>query len=126
MRALVVDDDDDTVEVLSEFLEMKGVTVVGKAYNGKEAVEAFQELSPDVVMLDIMMPSYDGFYAIDELRKIDPDVKIITITADLSMKTKRKLKELKISPVLFKPYDVNTVMDIIHSIEDGQTIFLSY
>ena len=126
MRALVVDDDDDTVEVLSEFLEMKGVTVVGKAYNGKEAVELYQELSPDVVMLDIMMPSYDGFYAIDELRKADPDVKIITITADLSTKTKRKLKELQVSPVLFKPYDVNTVMDIIHSIEKGQTIFLSY
>ncbi|KAF6241996.1 response regulator, partial [Nitrosopumilus sp. b1] len=34
MRALVVDDDDDTVEVLSEFLEMKGVDVIGKAYNG--------------------------------------------------------------------------------------------
>ena len=125
MKAIVIDDDIDTVDVLSEFLELKGINVVGKGYNGRQAVELYEKHTPDIVLLDIMMPDYDGFYAISEIRKINSDVKILTITADISIKTKRKLDELRVSKVVFKPYDIDNILNIIHGIEDGQTIFLS-
>ena len=125
IRALVVDDDVDTVEVFSEFLELKGIEVVGKGHNGKEALEAYEKFKPDIVLMDVMMPVYDGFYAIDEIRKIDPTSKIIMVTADLSVKTKEKLKDMDVSGVIFKPYDIDKVLDVIHSIESGQTVFLS-
>ena len=125
MKAIVIDDDIDTVEVLSEFLELKGINVVGKGYNGRQAVELYEKHTPDIVLLDIMMPDYDGFYAISEIRKINSDVKILTITADISIKTKRKLNELRVSKVVFKPYDIDNILNIIYGIEDGQTIFLS-
>ena len=125
IRVLVVDDDTDTVEVFSEFLELKGIEVVGKGHDGKEAVEAYEKLKPDIVLMDVMMPVYDGFYAIEEIRKKDPHSKIIMVTADLSVKTKEKLKDLEVSGVIFKPYDIDRVLDVIYSMQKGQTVFLS-
>ena len=125
IRVIVVDDDVDTVEVFSEFLELKDIEVVGRAHDGKEAVESYEKLRPDIILMDVMMPVYDGFYAIERIRKFDPNSKIIMVTADLSKKTKERLKELNVSGVIFKPYDIDRVLDVIHSIQKGQTIFLS-
>ena len=124
-RVIVVDDDVDTVEVFSEFLELKDIQVVGRGHDGKEAVEAYEKFKPDIVLMDVMMPTYDGFYAIEKIRKLDPNSKIIMVTADLSIKTKEKLKEMNVSGVVFKPYDIDRVLDVIHSIQKGQTVFLS-
>lgn len=121
----MIDDDTDTVDVFSEFLELKGIEVVGSGHDGKEAVEAYKKFKPDIVLMDVMMPVYDGFYAIENIRKIEPDSKIIMVTADLSVKTKEKLREMNVSGVIFKPYDIDKVLDVVHSIQDGQTIFLS-
>ena len=125
VRVLVIDDDTDTVDVFSEFLELKGLEVVGTGHDGKEAVEAYEKFKPDIVLMDVMMPVYDGFYAIDHIRKMDPKSKIIMVTADLSVKTKERLREMNVSGVIFKPYDIDRVLDVIHSIEGGQTVFLS-
>ena len=125
IRVLVIDDDVDTVEVFSEFLELKGIEVIGTGHDGKEAVEAYEKFKPDIVLMDVMMPVYDGFYAIDKIREKDPNSKIIMVTADLSVKTKEKLKEMDVSGVIFKPYDIDRVLDVIHSIQNGQTVFLS-
>ena len=125
IRVLVIDDDVDTVEVFSEFLELKGIEVIAKGHDGKEAEEAYKKFKPDIVLMDVMMPVYDGFYAIEKIREFDPSAKIIMVTADLSVKTKEKLKEMEVSGVIFKPYDIDRVLDVVHSIENGQTVFLS-
>jgi DNA-binding NarL/FixJ family response regulator len=125
MKVIVVDDDEDTVEVFSEFLELKDIQVVGRAHDGKQAVDLYEKLKPDIMLMDVMMPVYDGFYAIEKIRKMNPDAKIIMVTADLSLKTKQKLRELNVSGVIFKPYNIDRVLDIIHSIENGETVFLS-
>ena len=69
LNVLVIDDDLNTVEVFCEFLELSDVKVVGQGYNGKEAVELYIKLKPDIVFLDVMMPEYDGIYAWRGLRK---------------------------------------------------------
>ena len=86
--------------------------MIGKGYDGKEAVELYKKLKPDIVFLDIMMPRYDGFYAVMEMRKIDPDVKTIMVTADLTSETADRLEELKI-PVVYKPYEFEDISDAI-------------
>jgi len=52
--AIIVDDDFDYVETLSELLEGEQITIVGKGYNGKDAIDLFSRHSPDVVFVDIM------------------------------------------------------------------------
>ena len=61
---IVIDDDEDTVRLFSEFLEEKGIKVVGNGYDGITAIKLYKEKKPDVVLIDMMMPNGSGFHAI--------------------------------------------------------------
>ncbi len=111
--ALVVDDDPDTIEMFSDYLENKGVDVIGKAKDGREGFELYKKLKPDVIFLDVIMPNYDGFYTLKKIREIDTTAKIIMVTADFSPSTKKKLKEMKATDVIYEPYDVKTIDRVI-------------
>lgn len=101
--AVVIDDDHDIVDTFCEYLELKNVHVLGKGYNGKDAVELYQKFRPDIVFLDVMMPNYTGFYALEKIKSIDPDAMIIMATADQTEETGDKLAELNASYVIYKP-----------------------
>ena len=96
---IVIDDDEDTVRLFSEFLEEHEINVIGNGFDGISAVKLFKETKPDVVLIDLNMPNGSGFYAIKKILKIDPKVKIIAVTADSSSATEEKLKKLKISMI---------------------------
>jgi len=119
LTSVIVDDDQDTVEVFCEYLSLKGIDVLGRGYNGKEAVELYQQLKPDVVFCDVMMPQYDGFYALKRIRRNDPDAKVIMVTADMTADTEEKLKELKATALVYKPYKIDNVIETIHKVKDG-------
>jgi len=115
IEVLVVDDDNDTVDVLSEYLGLKGMNVVGRAQNGREAHELYEELRPDVVLLDVLMPDFDGFYGLQKILEFDPHAKVIMVTASEFTDVKQnKLKSLGASAVICKPYETE---DIIKTIE---------
>jgi len=116
VKVIVVDDDVDTVEVFCEYLEIKDITVLGRGYNGKTAVELYERLRPDIALLDVMMPEYDGFYALENIKQINPNAKIIMVTADLTVDTEKKLKSLNASAVIYKPYEIDSVIDTIHNV----------
>lgn len=111
ITAMVIDDDVDTVSVLSYFLKIKGITVIGEEYDGTEAVKTFKKIKPDVVFLDVIMDKHDGFYTLKEIREIQPDAIVILITADTTEETRQRLRKLKASAIIYKPYDINEVMD---------------
>ena len=119
---IVVDDDRDTVEVFCEYLSIKDIKVLGKGYDGKTAVELFKELKPDVVLLDVMMPDYDGFYGLQHIREIDPKAKIIMVTADLTSDTEKKLNELKASAMIYKPYEIDSVIETIEKVNKENVV----
>lgn len=110
---IVVDDDFDTVEVFSEFLSLRNIDVLGKAYDGLEGLKLFEEKRPDIVFSDIWMPEYDGFYLLTNLKEKYPDSKIIMVTADLTSETDAKLKSSKADFVIFKPFKIVDVMAAI-------------
>jgi two-component system, chemotaxis family, chemotaxis protein CheY len=118
IRAMVVDDDIDTVELFSEYLEIHGIEIVAKAFDGKEAVVLYEKWKPDISFIDIMMPYYDGFYAVIGIRKIDPNAKIIMVTADLTADTANRLENLNVS-LIYKPFEYEdlsmTIDKVIHS-----------
>jgi len=112
---IIVDDDKDTVSVFQEFLEFKGFKVLGVGYNGKDAVELYNNFKPDVVLLDVMMPEFNGFYALQKIREVKSDAKIIMITADKTKKTEERLIEMNASAILYKPYEID---NLVKSIKD--------
>ena len=110
ITAIVVDDDKDTLSVLSDFLQIKGITVIGEGYDGLEAIEIYKKLRPDVVFLDVMMKGYDGICTLEKIREIQADAIVILITADLRNDTRNRLLDLNASAIIYKPYDINEVM----------------
>lgn len=116
VTAIIVDDYTDTVDVFCDYLVLKGVKVLGKGYNGKDAVELYQLHRPDIVFLDLMMPDYDGFYALEKIRRTNPDAKVIIITADVSEETTKKLDALKPTEVFIKPYNIEKIGETLNRI----------
>ena len=119
---IVVDDDRDTVEVFCEYLAIKDIEVLGRGYDGKTAVELYKQHTPDVVLLDVMMPDYDGFYGLENIRKINPDAKIIMVTADLTSDTEKKLVDLKASAMIYKPYEIDSVIETIEKVSKDNVV----
>jgi two-component system chemotaxis response regulator CheY len=110
ITAIVIDDDVDTVSFLSEFLEIKGINVIGKGYDGMDAVKLFIKHRPTIVFLDVTMKDHDGFFTLEKIRKIQSDAIVILMTGDMSEETQKRLIELDASAIIYKPYDINQVM----------------
>lgn len=116
ITAIVIDDDKDTAILLSEFLEIKGISVIATGYSGLEAIAIYNDLRPDVIFLDVMMEGHDGIYTLEKIREIQSDAIIIMITADMTKKTRDRLIELNASAIIYKPYDINEVMDTLNKL----------
>lgn len=79
---LVVDDEPDSIELLSEVLEYQGATVRA-ASNGREALELIEKFKPTLILTDLSMPEVDGWGVLAKVRKNPElaDVPIIALTA---------------------------------------------
>lgn len=86
MRALIVDDErlarNELLRLLEKFPEIE---VVGEATNGNEAIEKIEELSPDLVFLDIQMPGMTGFEVLEHLHVV-PNVIFVTAYDEYALK----------------------------------------
>ena len=78
-RILVADDSPAVLEVLDDVLALEGHEVL-RATSGQEAVRKFEEFSPELAVLDIMMPDMDGLVVLDAIRRTDGDVPVILMT----------------------------------------------
>ncbi|WP_030455830.1 response regulator [Herbidospora cretacea] len=81
VRVLVVDDQALIREAIAALLGVQpGVTVVGTAADGHEAVERAAALRPDIVLMDVRMPRMDGVSAVAALREHAPEVRVVMLT----------------------------------------------
>jgi len=84
-RVLVVDDDTLYAEAATAILVEDGeIEVVGRAADGREALELALALRPDVVVMDINMPVMDGLEATRSLRRLLPSTKVVVVTSSPS------------------------------------------
>lgn len=82
IRVMVVDDHAMVREGLTTFLEaFDDLELIGEASNGAEAFQRSQALSPDVVLMDLVMPEVDGLNAIRTIKHHQPQVHIIALTS---------------------------------------------
>ena len=89
----MVEDDTELRELLRRMLEKEGWTVV-EAENGRAALDRVEQLVPELILLDLMMPVMDGFEFLVELRKVDAwrSIPVVVVTAkDLTDQDRRQL-----------------------------------
>ncbi len=113
-KILVVDDDLNICELLKLYLENEGYTAY-VANDGKAAVDMFNEKSPDLVLLDIMLPKMDGWQVCREIRKTS-SVPIIMLTAKGETFDKVLGLELGADDYVTKPFDSKEVMARIKAV----------
>lgn len=108
---LVVDDSALIRKVLIELLNNNGFNVIGEATNGKEGLDMYKELSPDIVTLDVTMPVMDGVEALRQIIGFDANARVAMITA--AGQKERLMEALKIGAKLFitKPFHEEEVLN---------------
>lgn len=107
-KILVVDDDVNICELLRLYLEKDGYSVI-IVNDGMEAISAFQDSKPDLVLLDIMLPKLDGWQVCREIRKTS-DTPIIMLTAKGETFDKVLGLELGADDYVVKPFDAKEVV----------------
>ena len=103
-RILVVDDEENVVEVLSEYFSGQGYTVATAA-NGEQALRTVPEFHPSVVLLDVRMPGLDGVEVLRRIRAADTHVVVIMVTANEDVELARETLKLGAFDYVAKPFD---------------------
>lgn len=116
IRAVVVDDEKETVDIFCELLTNHEIKVAGIGYNGQEAVFLFQKLKPDVVYLDLSMPVYDGIYALQKIRELNPNAVVMMIVEKMTLKNELAISRLKPSAIFREPIDINEIIMKTHKL----------
>ena len=113
-KILIVDDDENICELLKLYLEKDGFDTV-VANDGQQAVEFAAKYSPDLILLDIMLPSLDGWQVCREIRKTS-DTPIIMLTAKSETFDKILGLELGADDYISKPFDTKEVIARIKAV----------
>lgn len=121
-KVIVIDDVQSHLDVFCEFLRLKNIDVVGIGSDGLEAVQLYEKLRPDIVLIDLAMPTYDGHYALKKILSINKNAKIIVMTAIEDTKNRKILLEAGAIDVLQKPFELNRVADVINKAFNDQRI----
>jgi len=114
MAKIMIADDSDAIRlVLKDILSIGKHEVLTEAADGAEAVNFYQEHTPDVLLLDLAMPKKDGLTVVKEIIQKDPNAKIILITASDDQKIINQCLEYGASSHISKPFDFNVVLKAI-------------
>ena len=105
---LVVDDNQDNAEIIRQYLEIRGYPIT-VAHNGDEALVAFEQVKPALVLLDVMMPGRDG-WEVCRLMKQHPvlgkHVRVVMVTALDEWEDKREALQTGADDYVEKPFDL--------------------
>jgi two-component system chemotaxis response regulator CheY len=115
-NVLIVDDSPLIHNLLKKTLEKYSYNVCGTATNGRDGVEQYKKLSPDIVFMDINMPIMDGLEAATQIKKINTAANIIMLSAIGDEASSKVISELGIKISLQKPFDDYKIISAISSI----------
>jgi len=126
IKVLIADDNKDFVDILQEYLErQEDMFVIGKAYNGLETLELISSESPDVVLLDIIMPHLDGLGVLEKMAEndyLENRPKVIMLTAFGQESMTQKAVQLGADYFILKPFDLDTLANRIRQFFSGISI----
>ncbi len=122
-KILLVEDDLLLLEVMRSILESEGYKIY-PAVNGKQALDLFTSVRPDMVVSDIMMPEMDGYQMLEAVRLLPAGVTVPFLF--LSARTERadvsRARQLGVDDYLFKPFDAPELLEAVRTRLDRRRV----
>jgi signal transduction histidine kinase/ActR/RegA family two-component response regulator len=120
IHIVLADDHQMVREAMAKVLkDCKGMTVVGQANDGSEAVRFAARLKPHVILMDVTMPVLDGFEATAQIKKDNPDIRIIGLSVQNDAHTRQKMLQVGASAYLTKSASPVTLIETIRKVYSG-------
>ena len=112
-KILVVDDDQECVETIRVALQSRGYEVA-IARDGNQALQMTEQVNPDLIILDMMMPQRSGFLVLENIRRNRPDpLPVIMITANEGSRHKAYAEMLGVHDYLRKPFSIDKLLESV-------------
>jgi len=115
LTAMVVEDEGVANELLSSTFK-NFFSDVSSAFNGKEAIEMFDRLKPDIIFVDIVMPEMDGIELSRKLREMNPNQIIIVISASNDIQKISESIEIGVNSFIQKPIDTKKIIELLSNV----------
>ena len=112
IRVLLVDDSKFVTRTLSNILEAMDFQVLGVAHDGHEGIQQYQQLHPDVTLLDLTMPNMDGLECLNGILNLDPEARVVMLSAIQDPDTVAKCLERGACSFLQKPIRQGSPADL--------------
>ena len=107
---MVVDDSPFASKQIKDIVEENGYEVIGYAKNGEEGIKMYEELHPDIVILDIIMPGIDGIETAQVLMKEDPNVTIMMLSSLCDSGTLEEVRSIGVKYLIPKPWEDDVLL----------------
>ena len=115
-RLLVVDDAMIIREKIKDAAMNDGWEIVGEGANGQEAIDLYQQLGPDVMTIDLVMPEYDGIHGLKGVIQEDPSARVLVVSAlDQTDVLKNAIRE-GASDFIVKPFEESRLIQALNTI----------
>lgn len=115
MKILIIDDSRTSRAFIIDALENQGYTF-GEAADGIEGLKKIEEISPDIIILDLLMPNMNGFEVLEILKSKRNKVPVIVLTADIQDDVKNECLALGAMQFITKPFNSNDLTSAIKNI----------
>jgi DNA-binding NarL/FixJ family response regulator len=116
---LLVDDDDDLRVLLRVTLTEQGFDIVGEARDGLEGVEQAARLQPDVIVLDLTMPTMDGVTVLPLLAEVAAASPVVVLSAQADEHLRARVAELGARGFVLKPTTTAHLADVLMDAKNG-------
>jgi DNA-binding NarL/FixJ family response regulator len=115
MKVMIAEDTDSVCFALRMAMEYLGHEVVATATDGEDALEKYDRLHPEVVLMDVRMPLMDGLTCTAKLFEHDPNAKVVIITGGRT--TEKDAVNAGARALVEKPFGIDELGEVIHSLE---------
>ena len=115
LTAMVVEDEGVANELLSSTFK-NFFSDVSSAFNGKEALEMYDRLKPDIIFVDIVMPEMDGIELSRKIREMNPNQIIIVISASNDIQKISESIEIGVNSFIQKPIDTKKIIELLSNV----------
>lgn len=115
-NVLICDDAAFMRMMIKDILTKNGYNVAGEAENGLRAVEKYNEVKPDLVMMDITMPEMDGIQALKKIKEMDPGATVIMCSAMGQQAMVIEAIQSGAKDFIVKPFQADRVLEAIKKV----------